>query len=176
MVRSYEPITLDDLRHLGRLALSTMENFIIRNRKYSNLKDKLIAIALCQGAALHYLNKTNGVKDFDVWFFFVHDGELEFPPRWIFQTDSKLTKFGRHPDDNPNFVGRRVDFLGRTICKHCKHYDGCTKQQIDPSKCLQGYLCKQATSSAKHLAEKAVVGIYPDKILGKIIWPLEKRV
>ena len=26
--------------------------------------------ARCQGAALHYVNERNGVKDFDVWSFY----------------------------------------------------------------------------------------------------------
>ena len=30
----------------------------------------LIAVVLAQGAALHYLDRSNGVKDLDVWSFF----------------------------------------------------------------------------------------------------------
>jgi hypothetical protein len=31
---------------------------------------RLLCRALCQGAALHYLDGKNGVKDFDVWSFY----------------------------------------------------------------------------------------------------------
>jgi hypothetical protein len=31
---------------------------------------RLLGRALCQGAALHYVDKKNGVKDFDVWSFY----------------------------------------------------------------------------------------------------------
>jgi hypothetical protein len=30
---------------------------------------RLLCRALCQGAALHYVNEKNGVKDFDIWSF-----------------------------------------------------------------------------------------------------------
>ena len=34
---------------------------------------------LCQGAALHYVNGRNGVKDFDVWSIYAHYGRLAVP-------------------------------------------------------------------------------------------------
>lgn len=36
---------------------------------------RLLCRALCQGAALHYLDGKNGVKDFDVWSFYAALGE-----------------------------------------------------------------------------------------------------
>jgi hypothetical protein len=35
--------------------------------------------ALCHGAALDYVNKRNGVKDFDVWSIYAHYGRLAVP-------------------------------------------------------------------------------------------------
>jgi len=32
---------------------------------------RLLGRTLCRGAALHYVNGKNGVKDFDVWSFYV---------------------------------------------------------------------------------------------------------
>jgi hypothetical protein len=34
------------------------------------LEDSLVCVALCQGAALHFVDGENGVKDFDVWTFY----------------------------------------------------------------------------------------------------------
>ena len=36
---------------------------------------------LCQGAALHYVNGRNGVKDFDVWSFYAQYNDWPFPAR-----------------------------------------------------------------------------------------------
>jgi len=36
---------------------------------------------LCQGAALHYVNGKNGVKDFGVWSFYAQHDDWPFPPR-----------------------------------------------------------------------------------------------
>lgn len=171
MDRSYEEITISDLRYLRELAWNVLRGFITRNPKYNSLEELLIAITLCQGAALHYYNKTNGIKDFDVWFFFKDDGKTRFPPRWIYQVDSRLETFGRYPDDPEEYIGRRVDFLGRTICGHCERSALCDRKSSDPVHCLRGYLQKKATRSAYHLSQKAVVGLWPEDILGKIIWP-----
>ncbi len=43
---------------------------------------RLVCRALCQGAALHYLDGTNGVKDFDVWSFYAERGDGPFPYGW----------------------------------------------------------------------------------------------
>jgi hypothetical protein len=34
-----------------------------------------------QGAALHYVNGQNGIKDFDVWSFYAQYDDWPFPPR-----------------------------------------------------------------------------------------------
>ena len=38
--------------------------------------------ALCQGAALHYVDAKNGVKDFDVWSFYTQRADGSFPYLW----------------------------------------------------------------------------------------------
>ena len=43
---------------------------------------QIIAVALCQGAALHYVNGSNGIKDLDVWTFYAERPALiQYPPR-----------------------------------------------------------------------------------------------
>jgi hypothetical protein len=80
--RSREPITGDDLARLGDLALRDLAGLVERKtttgRRYRN---RLLCIALCRGAAQHYLDGENGVKDFDVWSFFAVHPAGPFPYR-----------------------------------------------------------------------------------------------
>ncbi len=72
MERSKERITKSDLKRLLKLSEKDMIQFFERNKKYSKqYNNKHVLVALCQGAALHYIDKKNGVKDFDVWFFYL---------------------------------------------------------------------------------------------------------
>ena len=78
--RSYESITRDDLSRLARIARLDREDFFARKPRYLTLAGRLICVALCQGAALHLIDGTNGVKDFDVWTFFAaHPGDPRSP-------------------------------------------------------------------------------------------------
>lgn len=70
--RSYEKIESKDLTRLGTLASKDRERFFSRNPDLSRLyRDRVlgVAVALCQGAALHFVDGQNGIKDFDVWTF-----------------------------------------------------------------------------------------------------------
>ena len=68
--RSPELITEKDLRRILKLALGNIEAFFDRNSRYNIYSGKECLIALAQGGALHYIDKQNGIKDFDVWFFY----------------------------------------------------------------------------------------------------------
>ena len=129
-----------------------------------------IATTLCQGAALHYVNKKNGIKDFDVWFFYAEHSKLTYPYRALKKVDSKLVKFGRSSRDIAwSFEGRRVDLMGREIDS-----DIIKSNNHDPITCIREYLTRSRTESATKLAEKAVVGLHPNNILGKVIWPISR--
>jgi hypothetical protein len=146
--RSYEPIDRDDLTHLAQISRSDLADFFARKPRYSVLEDRLVCIALCQGAALHFLDYTNGVKDFDVWAFFAaHPDAPDFPWRRRKARDFGDPEFGRSPD-RPDFVGRRVDLLGRR------------------------YLFEGRTETARRLSEKAVVLLEPADRLGTVVWPV----
>ena len=68
--RSLERIDIPDLLRLAALAADAEAELFRRNPRGSGrYAGRLLGRALCQGAALHYVNKTNGVKDFDVWSF-----------------------------------------------------------------------------------------------------------
>jgi hypothetical protein len=68
---SLERITSADLRRLATLALDYFDD-LFKRRPYASgrFRGRLLMLALCQGAALHYVDGLHGVKDFDVWGFF----------------------------------------------------------------------------------------------------------
>jgi hypothetical protein len=43
------------------------EAFFARNPRWSPYKSRLLCVVLAQGGALHYLTRSTGVKDLDVW-------------------------------------------------------------------------------------------------------------
>jgi hypothetical protein len=52
--RSYEPIDHEDLGRLAEIARLDRENLFARKPRYRVLGERLICVALCQGAALHF--------------------------------------------------------------------------------------------------------------------------
>ncbi|MBA2471799.1 MAG: hypothetical protein H0V41_05980 [Pseudonocardiales bacterium] len=75
----------------------------------------MLLVALCQGAALHYLNGRTGVKDLDVYTFYSSHPVGPFPYRWPRPPcDFGSSELGRHPEDI-GFVGRHVDLMGRSL-------------------------------------------------------------
>jgi len=126
-------------------------------------------IALCQGGADHYVvtngyarrycdPKSNGLKDIDVWFFF---RKQEFHPMWHQTRDFGPGKFGHNPQE-PNYIGRRMDFYGRSI----PFLTGDTVQSA-----LVRWLNSGAPkSSPYYLSQKAVVVLFSEDILGNAVW------
>ena len=162
MPRSYEKITKSDLIHLGDIAARDRADLFHRKpdtaRLYTN---RLFAVALCQGGALHYIDGKNGIKDLDVWSFFKANQKRQFPPRRRATLDIGDPKFVT-TDDRPHFIGRRVDHIGRSIPD---------TDYSDPVAVLQRYLRTGATESARCLALKAVILIEPAHLLGTVVWP-----
>lgn len=160
--RSYEPLIEPDLKRLGQIAASDRADLFRRKPETGRLYgDRLFAVALCQGGALHYLNGTNGIKDLDVWSFFKPNPERQFPYRRRAQLDFGDPKFGQSKDA-PQFIGRRVDHIGRAIP---------AADYSDPVAVLRRYLHAGATESARRLADKAVILIEPAHLFGAVVWP-----
>lgn len=153
--RSFDHFGAEDLTRLAGLAEQDLQSFIARNPHHASLPERILLIALCQGAALHYLDGSNGVKDFDVWSFFADDGSS---PRYPVRRRGIARYDGSRFSDST----RRVDLLGRTI-------SGATG--ADPVAEVQAYLRRPLTASARHLGKKGVVIASPTSLLGTVIWP-----
>jgi hypothetical protein len=126
-------------------------------------KGRLICRALCQGAARHYVDHVNGVKDFDVWSFYRAIDSGPYPYRRIGHADFGPSKFGRRPSDDARFTGMRVDLIGRSLP---------ASPSDDPALVLRKYLSAATTESARRLAAKAVVLINPRNRAGEVTRPI----
>jgi hypothetical protein len=161
--RSLARIDRSDLLHLAGLAADVEAGLFTRHPQGAGrYAGRLVCRALCQGAALHYLDARTGVKDFDVWSFYAQRGDGPFPYRWRGTADYGPSKFGRYRDDPPSFTGRRVDLLGRSLD---------VPLDAEPATVLRDYLSAARTPSAKALAAKAVVLIHPRQVAGNVVWP-----
>jgi hypothetical protein len=161
--RSLARIDAADLLRLAALAADAEAELFGRNPDGSGrYTGRLLGRALCQGAALHYVNGKNGVKDFDVWSFYAQYDDWPFPARWRGTRDFGPSKFGRYPGDPQRYSGRRVDLLGRSLP---------AAPGTDPADAIRRYLAARRTDSAKALAAKAVVLVEPENRVGEIVWP-----
>ena len=165
MERSLEKIEKKDLKRLLMLAKKDVKMFFNRNPKYiDQYENKEVIIALGQGGALHYIDGRNGVKDFDVWFFYPAS-KLTLPYRRRGMVDFGESKFGTHPKDH-GYQGRRIDVLMRS-----DRYFNLGK----PEECLINYLKFKGSTTSKLLSRKAMVGLLPKNLFGKVLWPSNKE-
>ncbi len=160
--RSMARIQIEDLRRLAEIARVDLDAYISRSPDpRAAFRPLKLCVALCQGAALHFVDQRNGVKDLDIYTFFRAGETMTFPARRRGVHDFGLSKFGRHPDDE-GFSGRRVDVMGRSIA---------CSDDTSPSDAVRQYLKTTPTGTAWHLAQKAVVLIDPPAVCGTVIWP-----
>lgn len=150
--RSLKPIEKGARRRLAALARADREDLFRRNSYLARLYgNRLLCVALCQGAALQYLDGRTGVKDFDVWTFFRAHPVRPFPSRRKVARDFGDPKFGTSPGWS-DFIGRRVDLIGRSIP---------WKRGQPPQEAVRHYLVSCANTSPRLLARKAVVLLEP---------------
>ncbi len=125
---------------------------------------RLLCRVVCQGAALHYVDHTNGVKDFDLWSFYAERADGPSQPDGEGAADFGRSKFGRFPGDPVRYCyqGRRVDLMGRSLP---------VSLAADLASVVRSYLSAAQTTSARALAAKAAVLIIPSDRAGEIIWP-----
>jgi hypothetical protein len=142
------------------------EGDLLRPEGAGRYAGRLLCRALCQGAALHYLDGENGVKDLDVWSFYAARSDGPFPYRWRGIADYGPSRFGRYPGDPSALVGRRVDLFGRSLP---------APPGADPAAVIRAYLSAARTKSAKALAAKAVILIAPERCVGEVLWPVGRQ-
>jgi hypothetical protein len=169
MERSYLEIQRQHLEKLRDVTKERIRRFFENNLRQAIFKDKLFAIVLIQGAALHFLDLTNGIKDFDILLIFRESNAVSNNSvKHIFvrrlTCDSSMPEFGRYPRDNPNkFPNRHVDIFLREI----------ENNYLAGNDILQGlknYFKNKQSTSFDHWRAKPVIGIWPEEILEKIIW------
>lgn len=178
--RAQVTLTKRHLTRLSKIAAADHEDFYARRPAY---RGRLIAVALAQGAALHYLDRRNGVKDLDVWTFFaLPAGEDRFP-------EDKRTK---HVDFGPSDLGRQRYDLSKAPSTHQralwarwgKEHQGRRVDLMmrglscdvddDPAMAIRTWLQNgKPKSSPSMLRLKAVILIDPPDRRAEIVWGLE---
>jgi hypothetical protein len=182
--RSRVPLTKRHLSRLSKIAAADHEDFYQRRPAY---RGRLLAVVLAQGAALHYLNRRNGVKDLDVWSFFaLPSGEARFPEdRRKRHVDFGPSDLGRQRYDmskarspreattwtkwHREHEGRRVDLMMRGL--RCD-------LDVDPAEAIRAWLdrgTRKPNSSPGYLRRKAVILIDPADRRGEVIWNLSDQ-
>jgi hypothetical protein len=152
--RSNARITKRVLDRLSVIAAEDREDKFARRPRWAVYRDRVLCVALCQGAALHYVDGRNGVKDLDVYTFYAVHEVGPFPYRW----PRPWLQFDRAP-----FRGHFVDLMGRSLHKEVG---------ADPFEVVRRYLTRPRTKTARRLSQKAVVLLDPERLRGRVAWPL----
>lgn len=156
--RVYLPVRKRHLRFLVQVTKIELEAFFRRNpRQVSRYRNRFLAAALCQGAALHYLNRKNGVKDFDIHLFYVQHPKHKQMSRAVKPLIMEV----------PDFGIREIDFI-RTVVPE-RFAQGADHSV---SGVLQRFLQRRPTSNARFLTEKAVIGLIPEHLFARVVWPI----
>jgi hypothetical protein len=163
--RSYEPLTKDDLK---QLADKVIERLNEQNKPVASLG----CVVLSQNGARHYLNSVNGtpnqapgIHDFDIIAFFTEGLAHETGPRPL-KTKSGLKKFGYCKECGASEgETRKVDIF----CRKLKLED------MDVRKSVERFFSEGDTHWIKLIGERPCIGIFPNELLGEILWTGVKR-
>jgi hypothetical protein len=168
-------------RHLARLSKIAAEDRAKFYQAQPVYADRLVAVVLAQGAGLHYLDRTNGVADLDVWSFFslptghdrfcadIRSTHVDFGPSDLGRQAYKLAT-ARNERQRARwerwqaFEGRRVDLLMRGLA--CELAD-------DPAEAIREWLARGTRKSAGspyYLRQKGVIMIDPLDRRGEVVW------
>lgn len=159
---SHIPIDRCDLLRLLELARLDRAEFFERYPEWrARYADRVLGTALCQGAALHFLDPSAGINDFDVYTFYAENPDRKWYAKRLARADFGDPKFGYSEVTPPTFVGRRVDLLGRSLP---------VAWGSDLVVALRDWLASGETVTARELAKKAVIVLEPVERLGTIAW------
>src|SRR5579864_698329 len=157
----HQPVGHKELKALRRVAAKEESEFFSRNSHLVKpYRSRLIAAALCQGAALQYLGQGHGVKDFDVHFFYSQNPTKPRLSRTVKRISAGI---GAFPDIQVDFV--------RTIIPYEPAFE-----QTDSIEQIRRFLGSPRTQNALHLARQPVIGLLPDDLFNVIIWRTEGPV
>ena len=152
----HQPVGSSELRALAELATAEEAAFFERNPHLElSYRGRLIAVGLCQGAALQYLGRGYGVNDFDLHFFYRQN------PRKPKLTRARKRVFA----DVGTFDNVPVDFL-RTVVPSRVH----VPKRAAAVEILRAFLRQAPTLNSRYLAKKAVVGLFPRELFGIVVW------
>lgn len=140
------------LDRLSAIAAEDRDDRFRRRPRWEPYRQRILCVALCQGAALHHVDGRTGVKDLDVWTFYARSDVGAFPAQWRLERRFDL----------PPFAGHFVDLIGRSIPE---------EPGAEPVETMRRYLSGGRTASARALAEKAVVLLDPEPLRGRVVWP-----
>jgi len=130
--RLYRLMTKEDLDFLLVMGLQEHERFFRRNPHLQEAyHDNLIAICLCQGAALHYLDPRVEVKDFDIWHFYAENETVPFP----YRAHSRL---------EDAYLGKPVNLLKRAIPRRIVNLNS-----GDPNRIVRTYLLERNSGTRR---------------------------
>ena len=165
--RSFALFTDEHLERLVKIAREDQQAFFERNPHLAIYGERLLLIALCQGGAVPYVDcqrgaeEKNGVKDLDVYSFYAADPNVPWPYRRHGVADFGESEFGYHPNKREHFVGRHVDLMGRALP---------VKRDANPGEVVRDWLATSNNATPRLLRKKAVVGLYPARYRGKVLW------
>lgn len=145
-----------ELHALVGLAIDEEQRFFERNRHLVEpYRDRLMVAALCQGAALQYLGIGYGVHDFDIHFFYRQNPAKPRLSRTVRRIIVDVGAFHAVP----------VDFIRTVVPARL-----CERGPQEPQNLLRAFLKRAPTANARHLAEKAVVGLTPTRFFKHVVW------
>jgi hypothetical protein len=163
---SFELFTDDHLHRLTRIALDDQAAMFDSSPHLAVYRDRMLLIALCQGGAEHYITGKWGVKDLDVYTFYARYRTVNMHPQRHTVKDFGESEFGYRPadlqDGKRRFVGRAVDLLVRSLP---------VEPDADPIAAVRHWLETSKNETPQRLKLAAVIGLYPDRDRGRVIWP-----
>jgi hypothetical protein len=165
--RSHAPFTDEHLKRLAAIARADQRDLFERKLRLATYESRFLLIALCQGAAQHYLDclsgraTTRGVKDLDVYTFYSENAAVPWPYRRQVVKDFGKSEFGYHPNKRPDFIGRHVDLMSRALP---------VAVDVNPVAALRDWLATSPNQTPRLLRKKGVVGLYPARYRGRVIW------